>query len=261
MKKKIINWLNLFGLIQVLKSVKVFYFLPSLFIQYWKLRSQNKNNNLNYNLQFSFPVLKDKNEQSGLIDPHYFYQDLYVSKIIHKKKPKKHVDIGSRVDGLVSHLAIFRKVEVFDIRPLKISAENIEFRQVDFMTLNKKFENYCDSLSSLHAIEHFGLGRYGDSLDIDGHKKGFNNFFRMLRKGGFLYISFPIGPDRVEFNAHRVFSLSTIMNLIAQKYKLISFSYVDDTNNFRKNIKLSAEQIKTNLHCNYGCGIFELKKV
>ena len=26
---------------------------------------------------------------------------------------------------------------------------------------------YCDSLSCLHALEHFGLGRYGDAVDFE----------------------------------------------------------------------------------------------
>ena len=29
-----------------------------------------------------------------------------------------------------------------------------------------------DSVSCLHAIEHFGLGRYGDPIDVFGHIKG-----------------------------------------------------------------------------------------
>ena len=34
---------------------------------------------------------------------------------------KRHVDIGSRLDGFVAHVASFREIEVLDIRPLKVN--------------------------------------------------------------------------------------------------------------------------------------------
>ena len=37
-----------------------------------------------------------------------------------------------------------------------------------------------DSLSCLHAIEHFGLGRYSDPIDINGHIKGLENMISLL---------------------------------------------------------------------------------
>ena len=37
---------------------------------------------------------------------------------------------------------------------------------------------------------------------------------RVLRKGGHLYIGVPIGPaDRLLFNAHRIFSVQTVLSL------------------------------------------------
>jgi hypothetical protein len=57
-------------------------------------------------------------------------------------------------------VASFRPIEVFDIRKNYNQVQNITFIQGDLMQLDSKYENYCDSISSLHAIEHFGLGRY-----------------------------------------------------------------------------------------------------
>ena len=59
-----------------------------------------------------------------------------------------------------------------------------------------------DSMSALCSIEHFGLGRYGDPIDPDSCFKCFDSIQKKLRKGGQLYISLPIGRERVEFNAH-----------------------------------------------------------
>ena len=60
------------------------------------------------------------------------------------------------------------------------------------MTEENQLSEVCDSISCLHALEHFGLGRYNDPLDPNGHLKGFNNMVKMLKRGGKLYISFPI---------------------------------------------------------------------
>lgn len=74
-------------------------------------------------------------------------------------------------------------------------------------------EGYCDSLSCLHALEHFGLGRYGDQIDPKGFEQGLINMASLLREGGVFYLAVPIGIDRVEFNAHRVFDPRDIVDL------------------------------------------------
>ena len=76
---------------------------------------------------------------------------------------------------------------------------------MDLMNPPENFKECCDSLSCLHAIEHFGMGRYGDRVDLDGHVKGFRSLCAILKPGGLLDFSVPIGPDRIDFNASRVF--------------------------------------------------------
>jgi predicted SAM-dependent methyltransferase len=121
--------------------------------------------------------------------------------------------------------------------------------------------DYCDSLSCLHALEHFGLGRYGDKIDYQGHKRGWNNLYKILKKGGKLYFSVPIGTQRIEFNAHRVFSMDYLLKMIEGRYKIDSFSYVNDAGDLVKNAELNDDLVKTNFSCHYGCGIFELTKL
>ena len=55
----------------------------------------------------------------------YFIQDIWAAQRIYKKKPNEHIDIGSRVDGFVSHLMVFMKVKVIDIRPLSSKNKNL----------------------------------------------------------------------------------------------------------------------------------------
>ena len=61
------------------------------------------------------PCLHDWYEEGGSTKNEYFWQDLYVAQNINLIKPLTHVDIGSRVDGFVAHVASFRNIEVFDI--------------------------------------------------------------------------------------------------------------------------------------------------
>jgi len=121
--------------------------------------------------------------------------------------------------------------------------------------------NYCDSLSCLHSIEHFGLGRYGDNVDLNGHIKGFDNLQKILKPGGRFYFSTVIGPQRIEFDAHRVFSLRYLLDMIIQSFRIHSFAYINDLNELIENAELNDKDISSNFNCNYGCGIFELTKL
>lgn len=207
-----------------------------------------------------YPILHEKNEQAGTMKGHYFHQDLYVAKLIFKANPRKHLDIGSRIDGFVAHVASYREIELMDIREIKSKVENVIFRKADLMTLPVDLINYCDSISSLHAIEHFGLGRYGDKIDYFGHLKAINNVCEILVQGGVFYFSVPIGPQRIEFNAHRVFSMPYLLDLLQEKFHVQSFAFVDDNGDLHEDVELNIEDVNANFHCIFGCGIFELKK-
>lgn len=162
------------------------------------------------------PCLHDRYEEGGATKSEYFWQDLLVARAIHEAKPIKHVDVGSRVDGFVAHVASFREIEVFDVRPITSRVQGIVFKQADLMNPDSVRsyvgeDGYCDSLSCLHAIEHFGLGRYGDPIDPHGYEQGIANLALLLKPGGVLYLSTPIGQARVEFNANWVFDPRSIV--------------------------------------------------
>ena len=76
------------------------------------------------------PVLDNFYSEAGVYERDYFHQDLLVAQSIYERKPKRHVDFGSKIEGLVAHVASFRKIEVFDIRSLSINEHpNIVFVQ------------------------------------------------------------------------------------------------------------------------------------
>jgi len=208
------------------------------------------------------PQLGDRFSESGEAKGHYFHQDLLVARRINVNNPIVHVDLGSRVDGFVAHVASFRPIMVIDIRPFLSKVKNITFMQVDMMgVLPSNLFDYCDSLSCLHALEHFGLGRYGDPVNYDGYLLGLDNLYSILRKNGKLYFSTPIGPQRIEFNAHRVFSVGYLLECFEGKYIVDRFSFVDDEGDLFENVELTKSKIDNNFGCQYGCGIFEMTKL
>jgi hypothetical protein len=207
------------------------------------------------------PRLLDRDGESGTASGHYFHQDLLVARCVFASAPERHLDVGSRLDGFVAHVASFRPIEVLDIRSLTSRIPNIRFHRVDIMHLDPALVGTTDSLSCLHALEHFGLGRYGDPLDPSGHVLGLAGLHALLRPRGVLYLSVPIGPQRLEFNAHRVFSVAYLFELVQRQFTIEAFSFVDDRGDLHENVPMTADQIADNYGCNYGCGILELRRV
>jgi hypothetical protein len=204
----------------------------------------------------SFPIFDDYADQAGTATGHYFHQDLLVAEFIHRAAPQRHIDVGSRVDGFVAHVAAFREIEIIDIRPLAIASHpRIRYIQGNLMALDERLVESCDSLSCLHALEHFGLGRYGDPIDPQGHRKGFDNLVRMLKPGGMLYLSFPIGEPGVHFNAHRVFAPGDVLQWASGLLELQRVDYVDD----RGDLHLD-QRIESVPKLEYGCGIYTFSK-
>ena len=206
----------------------------------------------------NFMVLSDYADNAGTAKGHYFHQDLLVARLIASANPKRHVDVGSRIDGFVAHVAAFREIDVVDIRPLGDSVhENITFVQADLMQPGSIGKT--DSLSCLHAIEHFGMGRYTDPIDVMGHEKGVSNLVELVEQGGHLYISFPIGAENeVHFNAHRVFHPEWILNhsAVSEKMLLKRFDYVDDAGDLHLD-KAPSDAVGST---KFGCGIYTFVK-
>lgn len=168
------------------------------------------------------PTFGDRAANAGNLGA-YFYQDLWAAKKIFSAMPLRHVDIGSRIDGFIGHLLVFRNVEVIDLRPVRSEIPGLNFVQSDATNLDGIDSDSLESISCLHAAEHFGLGRYGDQVDPLAPKKFFKSLIRVLRLGGSLYLSLPIGVERVSFDAHRVFSVSTILEEFTD-LELVEFS-------------------------------------
>lgn len=184
------------------------------FIKYDADIYQRLNQRPNFAIQekYKWPVISDKYAPAGTIG-NYFWQDLWAARHVLKSKIRKHFDIGSRLDGFIAHLlAAGIDVTMIDIRQFPGEVEHLHTIVDDATSLCQISDESIGSMSALCSLEHFGLGRYGDPVDPEACFKCFDNIQKKLKKGGRLYISLPIGKERVEFNAHRVFYASTIID-------------------------------------------------
>jgi len=247
------------GIIKLIQAWRNYNLEYKLFL---KMRNDN-----DFLVQRNYPVFVDKYTNSGITEGAYFHQDLLVARRIFENNPNLHVDIGSRVDGFVAHVASFRHITVLDIRPLENKIKNISFLQMDIMEpLKNELIESCDSISCLHALEHFGLGRYGDQINYNGYIVGLENIYKMLKFNGKLYLSVPIGlPQRIEFHAHRIFSIKFLLDQFQENYFVENFSLVDDYGKLHENISLCQKDIDENYRINgngvNGVGIFEMRKI
>jgi len=192
----------------------------------------------------------DRFEPAGSVLIHYFLQDIWAARYVHDHHLTHVVDIGSRIDGYISHLLTFCRVTYVDIRPLGIYVENLEFVSGDITSLPFK-DNSIGCLSSLHVLEHIGLGRYGDPVDPEGYLKAAKEIYRVLAPGGTFVLSTVVGQEKLCFDAHRIFDPSTVRTMFS-KLMLEKFSLIDDAG--EKVIENAS--FKDAKACRYVCGIF-----
>lgn len=185
-------------------------------------------------------------------DAHYFYQGAWLARRVGPANVARHVDVGSSI--LTMSVLSAQKATIFvDCRPLKATLPGLN--SIAGNILNLPFaDDSVESLSCLHVIEHIGLGRYGDPIDPQGSMKAAHELQRIVSPGGKLFLSLPVGRERICFNAHRVHAPATVLAMFSQM-KLVEFSYVDDAGNYNE-----AEPIEVADHLEYGCGMFHFEK-
>lgn len=185
-------------------------------------------------------------------DAHYLYQGAWLARRIAACRPARHVDVGSSLLTL-SVLSATTETLHLDYRPPALQLAGLQARAGDLLHLPFG-DASLDSLSCLHVIEHVGLGRYGDPIDPDGSGKAAAELARVLAPRGRLYLSAPVGRERVCFNAHRVFAPEGLAGLFAP-LRLETFAFVDDAGAYRDPARLEDARGLA-----YGCGLFEFSR-
>lgn len=194
----------------ILKNPLSFYVEIYDYIKNYKKLKRNIINT-EFKIYPSHPYLFDKNSKNLKLE--YFHlQDLWAFKIIKKKNISEIVDVGSNL-SFITFASTLCKIKCVDIRHHEINLNNVEFSIGNINSLPYKNES-VENFSSLSVMEHIGLGRYGDIIDIFGMEKSLYEFERVLKKSGNLIVSFPVGKKNIiEFNAHRICNLEYIKKL------------------------------------------------
>jgi SAM-dependent methyltransferase len=228
--------------------------LPVYFANLARYSRENARRTLRFSFRDAWFKTQDRFSEAASLTSHYFWQDLWASTNLRRSGVTRHVDVGSRLDGFVAQVLPFCELTYVDIRPLSpLDWPGFEFRHGSVTAL--PFEDgSVASLSSLHVIEHIGLGRYGDPVDPEGSWKAARELTRVLAPGGKLLIGVPVGRERLCFDAHRIFSPDTLLAMFSG-LELIEFSFIDDRNRFIRNADLEAAR-----QAYYGCGLFELRQ-
>lgn len=218
----------------------------------YRARQHETGQSFRIRFRYLYPALGERRVAAGEAQGHYFHQDLWVARLVFEAAPAHHLDVGSSVGGFVAHLLSFREVHYLDIRPLTSRVCGLTFQRGSMLAM-PFVDSSLGSVSALHSPEHVGLGRYGDEVNPNAWLLAIREFTRVLAPGGRLYFSVPIGPERVEFDAHRVFAPQTILDAF-RPLTLVDAAFVDDQGDFHEH------QSPLGYTGWYGCGIFVFTK-
>ena len=198
-----------------------------------------------------YPCLWDRTKATPF-DSHYFYVNAWAMRHVAASAPGYHVDLGSQLT-FPSLLAAVVPVIYVDVRPLHAQVSGLWSIAGDATALPFRTSS-IESLSTLHVVEHIGLGRYGDRLNPRGTRLAATELERVLAIGGTLLFAIPVGRPRVCFNAHRVHEPTEVPGLFPA-LELREFSAVTDEGEFRAQSRPSEMRGQE-----YACGMYEFVK-
>jgi SAM-dependent methyltransferase len=154
-----------------------------------------------------FRIFKDPLYEGGFHPENFTdYECGFAAYHIGRAKPKKVLDVGSYrhfILGLLAHYP----VTTIDVRERKSISEREGIITCDAKKLNLPDDSF-DLVLSLCALEHFGLGRYGDEFDLQADQKAFAEMIRVLKPGGRVIFTTTLTRARpsIAFNAHRIYN-------------------------------------------------------
>lgn len=197
-----------------------------------------------------YPCIKDKTNLTGF-DRHYVYHTSWAARKLVELQPKKHVDISSSL-FFVGIASAFVPVDFYDYRPADVVLSNLVTQRANLQLLPFANDSIF-SLSCIHVIEHIGLGRYGDPLDPAGDEVAISELKRVVAPGGSLFFVVPLGAQsRIEFNAHRVYSLDLIKKYFSQGWDMKEFYFIPE----KSGAPILNPPDKVLATESYGCGCF-----
>jgi SAM-dependent methyltransferase len=208
------------------------------------LKAEANDDRFTTNIVDVFPISGDNTKYTSF-DRHYVYHTSWAARVVSElasdaKRAGQddffHIDISSSLYfcGLVS---AFVPVRFYDYRPADLRLNGLETAPGDLMKLPFA-DGTVESISCMHTIEHVGLGRYGDPLDPLGDRKALDELMRVVKPGGSLILVVPVGRQRIEFNAHRIYSPANFASYVmgeknpaetSSTFSLKEYAYIPET--------------------------------
>ena len=179
------------------------------------------------------------------------FECLFAADAIAYLNPVTILDIGSYrhfIMGLLAHY----KVTTIDVRERSVDLKNETIITCDSKNIQLPNNSY-DMILSICAIEHFGLGRYGDTFDLSADKMAIAEMKRVLKPGGHFVFTIPItkGQPFIAFNAHRVYSYDMIKAFCSDLELICHKFYSYDLNSFCTYNQITYKKNRFDIFC--GC--------
>lgn len=201
---------------------------------------------------YTQPMLQDDTSLTGF-DTHYVYHVAWAIGKINAAPPSGHVDFASSLHFCTAISSVTSTTFV-DYRPASLYMDNLTCVAGD-LTDKTQWEGHSyPSVSCMHVVEHIGLGRYGDQLDVNGDIKAMNNLKNLVADGGRLLFVVPVGKPSIFFNAHRVYSAKWIAEFFSDSFKLNEFYFIPGPTEQKPILNCDLNRADD---FSYGCGCFE----
>jgi SAM-dependent methyltransferase len=185
--------------------------------------------------------------------------------------PGEALDFGSAFANLSLH-AIQRGWNVTGVDllsyPIYWKHPNFRFVQGDFLQLEFP-PSFFDLILNCSAVEHVGLpGRYDlETTETDGDLSAMNKMLALLKPGGGMILTVPVGRDAVIAPLHRVYGTNRLPKLLAGFEILEQCYWVKDAANYwlSSNREAALAFVPTGdgsdpARCSYALGCFILRK-
>ena len=112
-----------------------------------------------------------------------------------------------------------------DVHPCSYSFPGLDQIACEVSDIGKHYQSgFFDAVTLICAMEHFGLGRYGDKIDGTGDYKAIDALYEVLKPKGILVVTVPFGPPSVIYNTHRVYNYERLKNIFC-RFKILNEEY------------------------------------
>ena len=151
-------------------------------------------------------------------------------------------------------LSILFTATIFVISYFFIKIISIKFPHLAKILLKKSYFRNLEDLVKRHQVGFESLTELLLAMEVNDIK-AINELKRITKQGGNILFVTPVGKQRIEYNAHRIYSFELVIDLF-KECQLMEFSLIDDKGDLIENAQ--TELVKKQ---NYGCGCFWFKKI